>query len=123
MKKTFILAALMLCAGFGASARAEGTAHRASSGGERVTAPASRIIRVGPRSTYLKEGLSTEDVLRMVGRPTEVFERFEGGKSVMVYVFERGEGRVLVVEFVDGRLVSSRVESRAQGERAEHVNF
>jgi hypothetical protein len=30
---------------------------------------------------------------------------------------------VLVAEFVDGRLVRSRVEPRAEGVRAEYVNF
>lgn len=124
MKKTFILSAIILCAGFGTAARAEVGARRPADKRDRVaTPPASRVVRVGPRSTYLKEGLSTEDVLRMVGRPSDVFERFEDGKSVMVYVFERGENRVLVAEFVEGRLVRSRIESRAEGERAESVNF
>jgi hypothetical protein len=123
MKKTFILAAIILCAGFGAAARAEESTRRPADKRDRVTPTAARVVRVGPRTTYLKEGLSTEDVLRMVGRPSDVFERFEDGRSVMVYVFERGENRVLVAEFVGGRLVRSRIESRAEGERAESVNF
>ena len=125
MKKTLILLSLILCAGFSAAAQTggDGRARRASYGSERVAPAGPRVVRVGPRTTYLKEGLSTEDVVRMLGRPAEVSERDEDGARVVTYVYPRGEGRVLVAEFVAGRLVRSRVESRAEGERAEYVNF
>ncbi|MDQ3805111.1 MAG: hypothetical protein M3416_14935, partial [Acidobacteriota bacterium] len=98
-------------------------ARRASYQSERAVAASPRVVRVGPRTTYLKEGLSTEDVIRLLGRPAEVSERQEGGAKVVSYVFQRGEGRVLVAEFVEGRLVNSRVEPRGEGLRAEYVNF
>ena len=125
MKKTLILLSFILCAGFSAAAQtgAEGSARRASYRSERVTPASPRVVRVGPRTTYLKEGLSTEDVMRMLGRPAEVSERDEDGAKVISYLYPRGEGRVLVAEFVAGRLVRSRVEPRAEGERAEYVNF
>lgn len=124
MKKTFILFALILCAGVSASAQSgEGRARQSSDENVRPVAVSRRVVRVGPRTTYLKEGLSTEDVFKLLGRPAERSEREEGGATVVTYVFERGEGRVLVAEFVSDRLVRSRVESRGEGLRAETVNF
>lgn len=124
MKKIVVLLAVLL----GASGQT------VAQTGEKVTRPASyqaaqkiatspHIVRVGPRTTYLKEGLSTEDVVKHLGQPVEVSEREEGGARVLSYVFQRGEGRVLVAEFVGGLLVRSRVETRGEGVRAEAVNF
>jgi hypothetical protein len=127
MKKTFILLSFILCAGFSAAAQTGGdtaaSTRRASYRNERTVTASPRVVRVGPRTTYLKEGLSTEDVIRLLGRPAEVSERQEGGAKVVSYVFQRGEGRVLVAEFVADRLVRSRVEPRGEGLRAEYVNF
>src|ERR687896_329505 len=114
MKKTFILLSFILCASFSVAAQTGGEraarTRRVSDQRERAVSASPRVVRVGPRTTYLKEGLSTEDVIRMLGRPAEVSERQEGGAKVVTYVFQRGEGRVLVAEFVEGRLVRSRVE-------------
>lgn len=127
MKKTLLLLSFILCAGFGVAAQTgvekSGRTRRVTYQGARAVSAGPRVVRVGPRTTYLKEGLSTEDVFRLVGNPAEVSEREEGGVKVVSYVFERGEGRVLVAEFVGGRLVRSRVEPRAGGLRAEIVNF
>lgn len=94
--------------------------------GRNVTAPATvtserprsygrivdgRVLRVGPSTTYLKNGLRTDEVLRLLGRPVSVEERREGGKVLATYTFERSEGRVFVAEFEDGLLVSSRTQS------------
>jgi hypothetical protein len=117
MKKNLVILALLLCAG--------GQAVVAQTG-EKVTRKIStspRIISVGPRTTYLKEGLSTEDVVKLLGQPGEVSEREERGTKIVSYVFQRGEGRFLVAEFVGGFLVRSRVETRGEGMRAEVVNF
>jgi hypothetical protein len=116
MKKSLVLLSLLLCTGGQAVAQT----------GEKVTRKIStspHVISVGPRTTYLKEGLSTEDVQKLLGKPSEVSEREEGGARIVSYVFQRGEGRVLVAEFVGGRLVRSRVETRGEGMRAEVVNF
>src|SRR6266480_4479561 len=54
------------------------------------------VVQVGPRTTYLKEGFSVEEVVRLLGKPSAVSERSEKGVMVMVYEFPRGEGRVLI---------------------------
>jgi len=69
------------------------------------------IVRVGPSTTYLKQGLSTEEVVRLLGEPTAIFGR-EEASDALTYVFARSEDRVLVAEFVKGSLVSSRTETR-----------
>lgn len=72
------------------------------------------VVRVGPRTTYLKEGLAEREVLRLLGEPSAVTKRAGEGAAVTTYEFPRGEGRVLVADFVDGLLVRSRTESRRQ---------
>ena len=69
-------------------------------------------IRVGPPTTYLKEGLTAEHVLRVLGEPINVAEREEQGVTIKTLNFQRGANRVLVAEFVNGALVSSRTETR-----------
>ncbi|HEV7797157.1 MAG TPA: hypothetical protein VGO73_03305 [Pyrinomonadaceae bacterium] len=70
------------------------------------------VVRVGPRTTYIKEGLSSEEVVRLLGKPTSISERKENDFVVTTYEFQRGEGRILIAEFVKGLLVRSRTESR-----------
>jgi hypothetical protein len=76
------------------------------------------VVRVGPRTTYLKEGLSADEVIRLLGKPLSVTERNDKDTVVTTYEFQRGEGRVLIAEFEHGLLVRSRVESR-HGETVE----
>jgi hypothetical protein len=68
------------------------------------------VVRVGPPTTYLKEGLSTEEVVRLLGQPSAISERRENAVVVTIYEFPRSEGRVLIAEFVKNALVSSRLE-------------
>lgn len=68
------------------------------------------VVHLGPRTTYLKAGLKTEEVLRLLGEPSAVSERTSEG--VVTYEFARGDGRVVVAEFVDDQLVRSRTETR-----------
>ena len=70
------------------------------------------VVRVGPRTTYIKEGLSTDEVVRLLGKPISITERNEKDTLVSTYEFQRGEGRVLIAEFEKGVLVRSRIESR-----------
>ena len=72
------------------------------------------VVRVGPRTTYLKEGLRTEEVVRLLGKPFSISERNADGIAVTTYAFQRGEGRFLIAEFVGGVLVSSWIETRDQ---------
>ena len=70
------------------------------------------VVRFGPRSTYLKEGLRTQEVLRLLGQPALVSERTEDGAIVTRYEFDRSEGRIIVAEFVSDALVRSRTETK-----------
>ena len=70
------------------------------------------VVRVGPRTTYLKEGLRTDEVVRLLGKPSSISERSENGIVVTTFEFQRGEGRVIIAEFVSGELVRSRTETR-----------
>lgn len=72
------------------------------------------MVRVGPTTTYLKEGLTTEEVLRLLGEPANISEHIEDGLVVTTYEFPRGAERVLVAQFVSGALVSYRIETRAE---------
>lgn len=79
--------------------------------------PGSRptgVLRLGPPTTYLKEGLRTEEVLRLLGQPGSISQRDDKGVIVTTYEFPRGEGRILIAEFVSDALVRSRVETREQ---------
>lgn len=73
---------------------------------------------MGPATTYLKEGLTTEEVVRLLGEPSHIFTSMKYGEIVKTYEFRRGTERVLVAEFVSGSLVSYRVETRGQVARA-----
>lgn len=85
----------------------------------RVT---SGVVQIGPRTTYLKEGLSTEAVLRVLGTPAAMSERTENDTVVKTYEFLRGDGRVLVADFVGDALVRSRTETRVQAALVEELN-
>jgi hypothetical protein len=70
------------------------------------------VVRVGPRTTYLKEGLRTDEVVRLLGKPVSISERNADGLVVTIYAFQRGEGRILIAEFLSGVLVRSWIETR-----------
>ena len=69
------------------------------------------VVQLGPRETYLREGLKTQEVLQLLGEPANVSERMNDGNKIAVYEFQRGEGRVLIAVFMDGQLISSRTET------------
>jgi len=72
------------------------------------------VVQVGPRTTYLKEGLRTEEVVRLLGKPASISERCENDIVIKTYEFHRGEGRTLFAEFVSDILVRSRLEARVE---------
>jgi hypothetical protein len=117
MFKFLILVVVIIAAGIGATAQ---TSARKNSEGRRVTAydtikraGKGSAVSVGPRTTYLKEGLSTEVVVRLLGKPSLISEREERGQTVTTYEFRLGEGQTLVAQFVKGILVSSKTEMRS----------
>jgi hypothetical protein len=70
------------------------------------------VVHLGPRSTYLKEGLSREEVVSLLGAPTSILQRKRDGHSVVVYEFQRSGDRVFVAEFLGGNLISSRTKTK-----------
>ena len=72
------------------------------------------MVQVGPRTTYLKEGLRTDEVVRLLGKPAHISERSEHDVVITTYEFQRGEGRILIAEFVSDRLVRSRLDARVE---------
>lgn len=82
----------------------------AASVDQPLTRNIDRVIYLGPRTTYLQEGLSTKQVRRLLGKPATISERSENGSVVTTYEFERAEGRILIVEFVNDMLTRSRTE-------------
>lgn len=67
------------------------------------------VVHIGPRNTYLKPGLSIEQVIKLLGEPSSVSERNEGGMVISTYEFHRSDGRVLIADFVDNALMDSRI--------------
>ena len=72
------------------------------------------VVQVGPRTTYLKEGLRTDEVVRLLGKPASISEQSDNGVTTTTYRFYRGEGRILIAEFVSGVLVRSRLENQVE---------
>lgn len=72
------------------------------------------VLRLGPSKTFLRNGLSTNDVVRFLGKPASVSEDQQGNARLTTYTFPRGEGRVIVAEFANGALIRSRTEVRQQ---------
>ena len=104
MLKILIIATAILIGVVNVSAHTAGT--------KRHTLRRAGIVRVGPSTTYLKEGFSLEEVLRLLGEPAAISERHDGDESVTTYEFPRGQNRILIAEFVNGALVRSRTETR-----------
>jgi hypothetical protein len=72
----------------------------------------SRVLRLGPSATYLRNGLSLNEVVRLLGKPTSISERRDGELRLTTCMFPRSEGRILVAEFENGVLTGSRTEIR-----------
>lgn len=107
MLKALVIAIAIMIAVVNASALQAGTAKRHSS-------RKAGVVRVGPSTTYLKEGFSVEEVLRLLGEPDAISQHQSGKDFVITYEFPRGQNRVLIAEFINGALVSSRTETREQ---------
>ena len=105
MLKTMVIVIALLIAVINVSAQTSRNQKR-----ERRIHRAS-AVRVGPPTTYLKDGLTTEQVLRILGEPINVAQREENGVTINTYEFQRGANRILIADFVKGTLVSSRTET------------
>jgi hypothetical protein len=107
MLKTIIIAIAILIAGVQAFAQPTASVRRHVS-------RKSSVVRVGPSVTYLKEGFTVEEVLRLLGEPATVSKHQSEAGLVTTYEFARGQNRFLIAEFVRGVLVNSRTETRDQ---------
>lgn len=110
MFKTLVIGISLMIAVVNVSAQAAGTTNRHSS-------RKAGVVRVGPSTTYLKEGFSLEEVLRLLGEPTNISKNQSGSEFVTTYEFPRGQNRVLIADFINGALVRSRTETRAGSAR------
>jgi hypothetical protein len=117
MQKIFSLIAIILLASVASPAQAQTRKTSTQKNSTGVSKPA--VVRLGPPTTYLKNGLSTDEVVRLLGDPESVSERRHGDSSIATCVFARNGGRVLVAEFVNGRLINSRTETRENLVRAD----
>jgi hypothetical protein len=111
MLKTLVILIALVIAVVNISAQSNSSGKRAF-GGRHIVKRVG-VVRVGPVTTYLKEGLTTEEVLRLLGEPTSMSERNANGSSVKTYEFPRSDNRILIAEFVNDSLVRSRTETRA----------
>lgn len=124
MKKASVIISMILVSAMAAPAQAESKGELArlrrsperekkvSVSGRKNITRAPGVLRVGPSRTYLKKGLSADEVVRFLGRPASVSQRHQGDLRRATYTFTRGEGRVLVAEFENGVLVKSYAEAR-----------
>ena len=71
------------------------------------------VVHVGPRTTYLKVGLTPAEVVSLLGAPDSVSKSKREGQSLLVYEFQRSGDRVLIAEFVNGGLSTTRTETRS----------
>jgi hypothetical protein len=110
MLKLLVVGIAILIAVANGSAQTNGT--------KRYVSHKAGVVRVGPTTTYLKEGLSTAQVVRLLGEPSAIYERIEKDLIITTYEFPRAEGRVLIADFASDALVDSRVEKRAQVARS-----
>lgn len=106
MLKALVIAIAIIIAVVNASAKTAAI--------KRNSSRKAGVVRVGPSTTYLKEGFSVEEVLRLLGEPKAISQHKSGNDFVTTYEFPRGENRVLIADFVNGALVSSRTETREQ---------
>jgi hypothetical protein len=72
------------------------------------------VVRVGPSTTFIKAGLTIAEVISVLGEPVAISARREEGTIITRYEFPRGEGRFIIAEFIQGALVYSKTEVRAQ---------
>ena len=91
------------------SARAGGVEKRAANH-KAARFQDARAFRLRPSTIYLKNGLSIDEVLRLLGTPTSVSERQEGNAHLATYIFQRAVGRIFVADFENGVLINSRTE-------------
>jgi hypothetical protein len=105
----------------GLSQEGQRTEKRVTSRQGVVRTRGGRVLSVGARSTYLKEGLSIAEVVWFLGQPISASEWREGDTRLSTYVFNGAGTRVLVAEFTNGLLVRSQSSTRDELAKAKHA--
>ena len=80
-----------------------------------------RVLKVGPSTTYLNKGLTTDDVVRALGKPETISERMNGDTRVVLYTYPRSEGQFLIAEFENGLLARSYIDTPAYVAQADEA--
>src|SRR5262252_3871281 len=142
MRSFFVGLSILAFAAVTASAQTQAESRLATESNKRqqsetTTAPAQRVsytyqrgssgrhavVRVGPSSTYLKEGLSTAEVVAFLGQPARISQQRENGEAVVVYEFSRSENQTLFVEFIGDRLVRTKTEPSSKVPQSESPDW
>lgn len=72
-----------------------------------------KVLQLGPRTTYLQEGMKQDEAVWLLGEPASITTRNTEGGLVSVYAFRRSNGRNLIAEFSAGKLIGYRTEAVA----------
>jgi len=67
-----------------------------------------RVVQVGPRTTYLQQGMKQDEAVRLLGEPVSIANWTSKEGLVSVYEFRRSNGRTLFAEFTAGKLLRLR---------------
>jgi hypothetical protein len=115
--REFAAAVIITLTVVGVSAQQAGdtaTRSRDRKASHSVSGTPSRVVVVGPPTTFLKMGLSEEEVVTFLGDPESKAQAWHGGRSITTYSYDRGYGRVLRIEFKEGLLAGYRNETKAE---------
>jgi len=116
MIREFSAAAIIALTAIGVTAQkaddGAGRSDRSHKASHSVDKAKSRVITLGPSTTYLEKGLSEEEVITFLGEPVSKAQTWRGGRSLVTYSYDRGYGRVLRIEFTEGLLSSYRNDTK-----------
>jgi hypothetical protein len=72
-----------------------------------------KVLQLGPRTTYLQEGMKQDEAVWLLGEPLSITTRNTEDGLVSVYEFRRSNARTLIAEFSAGKLIGYRTEVEA----------
>jgi hypothetical protein len=69
------------------------------------------VVRLGPSTTFMRNGLSRQEVVKLLGEPFSTVETMDGNAVVTTCVFHRSGDRILIAQFRDDVLIASRLQT------------
>jgi hypothetical protein len=69
------------------------------------------VVRLGPTTTFMRNGLSRQEVVKLLGEPFSTVETMDGNAVVTTCVFHRSGDRILIAQFRDDVLIASRLQT------------